>query len=335
MAAPSLSVLLPARDAAAFLGEALASVLAQDFADFELVAVDDGSRDGTRALLEEAARRDPRVRVVAGEGRGIARALNLGLEHCRSPLVARMDADDVSLPGRFARQVAALRARPELTAVGCRVEIFPGEGKSAGLRSYEAWLNGIETEEQVRRECFVESPLVHPAAMVRTAALREVGGWQDAGWPEDYALWLELLARGHRLANVPEVLLRWRDGAHRLTRTDPAYALSAHLRLKARYLARCRIAGGRCVLWGAGKTGRALTRALAAEGVRVERYVDIDPAKIGRPLHGAPVIAPDELRGYEGVHLVAAVGAKGARALIRAHLEARGWREVEQFTCVG
>ncbi len=121
VAAPPLSVLLPARDAAPWVAEAVDSVLRQTFGDFELVAVDDASTDGTGALLAEAARHDRRVRVVHGRGQGIVAALDRGLAECRAPLVARMDADDVSLPQRFAKQLEVLRDSSRLAAVGSQV----------------------------------------------------------------------------------------------------------------------------------------------------------------------------------------------------------------------
>ena len=335
MTTPTISVLLPARDAEAWLDEALRSIEQQTFGDFELVAVDDASTDRTGAILAQAARRDPRVRVVAGPGTGICGALNAGLAACRGRYLARMDADDLALPRRLELQHAALEARPELAAVGSRVECFPREGLSPGFLAYEGWLNSLVEPWELLRDRLVESPLVHPSAMLRVEPLRRLGGWSSQGWPEDYALWLSLFETGHSLANVPEVLLRWRDRGDRLTRTHPDYASGAHVRLKAHHLARGALREGRCILWGAGKTGRAFYRALGERGVRVELFVDIDPRKIGRTLHGAPVVSPDRLPDYSGVHLVAAVGARGARALIRAHLEGRGWREVEQFSCVG
>jgi glycosyltransferase involved in cell wall biosynthesis len=332
---PAVSVLLPARNAREHLEEAVRSVLAQSFRDLELVAVDDASTDGTAELLARLATEDARVRVVRGEGRGIAAALTVGLAECRAPLIARMDADDVCLPQRLERQKEALAADPALSGVGSQVEIFPRESMSDGLKAYEAWLNSLTSPEAVMRERLVESPLVHPAAMVRAEALRAVGGWRAEGWPEDWALWLRLLGAGHRLSNVPQVLLRWRDRPERLTRTHADYTPESHLRLKAFHLAQGPLRSGRCILWGAGKTGRALRRELRVLGIEIERFVDIDPRKIGRPLHGAPVVSPDRLGSFAGTHLVAAVGAKGARALIRQAMREKGWLEVEQFTFVG
>ncbi len=332
---PAVSVLLPARNAQEYLEDAVSSVLGQNFADFELIAVDDGSSDATPAILARLAQQDKRVQVVRGPGKGIAAALNAGLAHCRAPLVARMDADDLALPQRLQAQVAALQDDPRLAAVGSQVEIFPRETMSDGLRGYEAWLNSLTDPETIVRERLVESPLVHPAATLRREALEQVGGWRSEGWPEDYALWLQLLERGHRLSNVAEVLLRWRDRPDRLTRTHADYSPRSHVRLKAAHLARTALKGGRCILWGAGKTGRAFSRALAELGIRIELFIDIDPRKIGKTVHGARVISPAELGPFEGVPLVAAVGAKGARQLIREALWAKGWLEVDQFTVAG
>src|SRR5262245_50060119 len=108
---------MPVRDAGATLGEAMDSLLAQTFRDFEIVAVDDGSTDDSRARLEAYAARDARVRVLAGPAQGLVAALERGRAACRAPLIARMDADDVAAPERLARQVALLEARPELGLV--------------------------------------------------------------------------------------------------------------------------------------------------------------------------------------------------------------------------
>ncbi len=330
---PAVSVLLPARDAAPTLPAALGSLLRQSFTDLEIVLVDDGSSDATAAFLREIAPHEPRLRVLEGPGRGIVAALELGRAACRAPLIARMDADDVAHPRRLERQVAALAAEPTLAGVGCAVTIFPPPME--GMRLYARWLAGLVSPEQIHRERFVESPLVHPAVLLRAGPLAAAGGWVERGVPEDYDLWLTMLARGERLANLPARLLFWRDHPGRLTRTDPRYGKRAHLALKARHLAAGPLAGSaRCGIWGAGRTGTALARALEPHGIRPAFFVDVDRNKIGRRRREAPILAPDALPPPGATPLLVAVAFRGARALVRAHLDERGWREGVDYLCV-
>jgi glycosyltransferase involved in cell wall biosynthesis len=332
---PRVAVLLPARDAAATLHAAAVSVLRQTWRDLALVAVDDGSRDGTGALLRRLAERDRRVVVVAGPGEGIARALNRGLARCDAEIVVRMDADDVSHPRRVERQVAALDADPSLAAVGSRVRLFPRREVAGGMRRYAGWLNGLVTPELVARDLLVESPLVHPAAALRREPLEAAGGWRDGDFPEDYDLWLRLAEAGWRLGNVAAVLLDWRESAGRLTRADASYAIPRHMALKAAWLARGPLAGRRVVaIWGAGETGRAFARALAGEGIGAALFLEVDPRKIGRRVGGTPVVSYEEAERARGLPLLVAVGAPGARELIREELRRRGFEEVRDFRCV-
>jgi glycosyltransferase involved in cell wall biosynthesis len=332
---PRVQVLLPARDASRTVRAAVVSILRQTERDLGVVCVDDGSRDATGEILDALAARDRRVLVVRGRGEGIARALNLGLARCDAELVARMDADDVALPPRLALQRAALEADPALAAVGSRVALFPHAQVRAGMTRYAAWLNGLVTPALVERDLLVEAPLVHPAATIRRAALEAAGGWRDGPFPEDYDLWLRLAAAGGRLTNLPRTLLRWRESAGRLTRTDPRYALRRHVALKCAFLARQLLAGRREVaIWGAGETGRAFAAALAGEGVRVALFVEVDRKKVGRTLRGAPIVSYAEVGRARGLPLLVAVGAPGARELIRAELAKAGFREPDEFRCV-
>jgi cellulose synthase/poly-beta-1,6-N-acetylglucosamine synthase-like glycosyltransferase len=332
---PRVSVLLPARDAEATVRAAAASILRQSHRDLKLVAVDDGSRDGTAEVLHRLAERDPRLEIVRGPGEGIARALGRGLARCDAEVVARMDADDVAHPRRLEIQLAALASHRSLAAVGSRVRLFPRRSVAAGMQRYAAWLNGLVTPELVTRDLLVEAPLVHPAAAIRREALEGVGGWRDGDFPEDYDLWLRLSAKGYGLSNVPEVLLDWRESPTRLTRRDGRYALSRHLALKASFLASGPLAGRRAVaLWGAGETGRAFARALANHGVGVALFLDVDPRKFGRSVAGAPVLPYTEARRARGLPLFVAVGAAGARELIRAELARQGFEELIDYRCV-
>jgi hypothetical protein len=332
---PRVSVLLPVRNAARTVRAAVVSILRQTERDLGVVCVDDGSDDATPAILEALAARDRRVSIVRAPREGIARALNRGLASCDAELVARMDADDLAHPARLAAQREALAADPALAAVGARVSLFPRAAVRAGMARYAAWLNGLVTPELVARDLLVEAPLVHPAAVVRRSALAAAGGWREGPFPEDYDLWLRLSAAGGRLTNLPRTLLSWRESPGRLTRTDPRYGLDRHVALKCAYLARGALAGRTEVaVWGAGDTGRAFARALDAEGIRVALFLEVDRKKIGRTVRGAPVVSYEELHRARGLPLLVAVGAPGARDLIRAELARAGFREPDDFRCV-
>lgn len=328
---PIVSVLLPYRNAEETLEEALASVLQERSIELELIALDDGSTDAGPEIVERFRRADPRVIPESAPSGGIARALNRALSIARGSFIARMDADDISLPGRLERQAEALAEDPRLAVIGAQVELFPEGAAGEGMQRYIAWQNAILTPEDHAREIFVEAPLCHPSVMIRRAPLDDVGGFREGPWPEDYDLWLRLDARGHQFAKVPETLFRWRQRKASATFSDPRYSLTRFTETRAFYLAPRLLARGRPIaVWGAGKTGRRLARELASRGARPELFIDIDPRKIGRTAQGAPIEPPEALVLGRNT-IVVAVGARGARELIRAHLRAAGFREGMDF----
>jgi glycosyltransferase involved in cell wall biosynthesis len=327
-------VLLPVRDAAGTLRACLRSLAAQTLADYELLAVDDGSRDGSLELLRRAADRDSRLRVIAGEARGLVSALNIGLFAARAPLLARMDADDLARSDRLRLQAARLETEGDLVVLGCGVELRGG-GNNAGMRRYVEWSNGLLDHEAIARDLFVESPFVHPSVMARTEALRALGGYRDFDGPEDYDLWLRAHTAGLRFAKLEERLLVWRDSPARLTRRDPRYRADRFLALKVASLVRGPLAGRPdVVIWGAGPIGKSWARALRSRGYVVRAFVEVDPAKIGQRVHGAPVVPVEEAPLLHGPLHVAAVGQPGARARIRAEAERLGLVEGRDLVAV-
>ncbi|HEY2386689.1 MAG TPA: glycosyltransferase [Candidatus Binatia bacterium] len=330
-AQPAISILLPARNAAATLDACWRSILRQREPDWECVLVDDGSEDDTLARARLHARDDARLVVVATPSRGIVAALEAGLARCRGALVARMDADDVMHRDRLRAQRTLLGARPELAAVGCRVRIFPRAGMRSGLRAYERWLNGIASPADLRAEAYVECPVAHPTLMIRRAVLADLG-YRACPWPEDYDLVLRLLARGGDIAVLPRRLLAWRNDPSRLTWRDARYGLDRFTLCKAAFLAQGFLAtSDRYVLWGYGETGRALRRALAEHGKRPSHIVELHAGRLGNVIHGAPVIHPEALVLARHRPLVASVAGPVPRDEIRRALAARGYCELRDF----
>ena len=268
-----ISVVLTARDAAETLEEAVASVLCQSYHDFEVMLVDNGSRDETREQMQVIARDDPRVSVLATDGTHVE-AHQLGIEAARGELIARMDADDVCHADRFARQVEMLDADASLSGCVCGVRVKSrGREVGEGFLKYVEWLNGLLTPDDIARERFVESPVVHPASMVRREALMEIGGYREVDWAEDYDVWLRFLDAGHRIGMVPEVLFDWYDSDSRLTRTHGRYSQENFLRAKAHYLAKLpAVQAGGVAICGAGPIGKRIGRLLIDEDVRVRAF---------------------------------------------------------------
>ena len=333
MPSPLVSVLLPVRDEEPYLDEALTSLSAQTFGDFEAIVVDDGSVDGSAEIALAHARGDRRFRVLRRQRAGIVGALTNGLAHAIGAFVAGMDGDDVALPTRLELQLDALRD-DGLDACGGGVEYFPEADVRDGARRYERWINGLVTPESARRDVFVECPLPHPTIVVRRDALLSAGGYRACGWPEDYDLVLRLWLRGACFRNVDQTVLRWREHPTRASRSDAAYSLGAFVRCKVHYLRAGLLDGRDVVVWGAGPVGKAFAKEFARQGCQVTAFVDVDPRKIGHTVAGAPVVSVDEAPAFRDAFAIGAVSGVEGRTRVRELVASEGRRDGVDFVAV-
>jgi glycosyltransferase involved in cell wall biosynthesis len=314
---PLVTVLLPLYQHGYSVGAALASIQAQSVGDMAIFVLDDGSSDEGPARVAAAATLDERIRLFRFPHRGIVATLSEGLAAVQSPFVARMDADDLAAPLRLERQLEMLNLAPEMAAVDCQVEIAHSEVTGAGMRQYVKWVNSLTEWTVLRDALFEESPLVHPAALMRTDAVRAVGGYVEGDGPEDYSLWLRLVGGGWRLGKVAERLFTWADPPDRLTRNDPRCSLNAIMDLKVRMLPELlpEVRDG-VQVWGAGPTGRRLMKRLRSAGIEVMRIYDIDPNLIGKELHGAPIFSLYDFPAHSSPICLVALGQRKAKALV-------------------
>ncbi len=339
MTAPLVSVLMPVYNAADTLPETLQSIRDQTFDSFEIIAVDDGSEDGSLGLLENWYLREARLIISSQPHRGLIDTLNTGLSLCRGEYIARMDADDLMHPDRLKKQVALLSSRADVSVASCLVETIAEGSVGEGMRIYETWLNGLIHHQDINREIFIESPIAHPSAMVRREELLALAGYRECGWPEDYDLWLRYSAAGKRFEKVPEVLLYWRDHDQRATRTDSRYSVENFIKAKAHFLANGLLRDyEELIIWGAGQTGRRLSKHLIGSDRPPRVFIDINEDKIGSTLRGIPVSSPDTLAdiwaGFRHPVLLVAVASRGARQLIRERLLSLDIMEGVDFFCV-
>ncbi len=331
---PLISVILPVYNGAAYLAEALESLTGQTESDFECIAVDDGSTDATPDILTAHSRRDPRLRVETLPHRGIVAALNHGLARARGDLIARMDADDRCHPMRLALQKDFLARHPEVGLVASRAVHGGDEPTQRGYALYTDWSNTLLSHEEMFLNRFVESPLVHPTVMFRASVAARHGGYRDGAFAEDYELWLRWFEAGVRMEKLPRNLLVWRDHGDRISRLDQRYARDGFFACKAAFLARwlhAELGGRQLVVWGAGRKTRKRMAPLTEQGVEVHALVDIDPAKIGRVIQGRPVWPKERLPEPGEAFVLPFVAKRGARELIRAYLESRGYELGRDF----
>jgi glycosyltransferase involved in cell wall biosynthesis len=228
MPQPLISVVMPMFNARWYVAEAVESILSQTLGDFELLALDDGSTDDTADLVEQIAKRDSRVNVIRLSNRGGTATMNAGVERAAGEFIARFDADDVSLPQRFEKQIAFLRANQGFVAVGSAVLIIDAEGRP--LRR-AVWPTTHEASDHALMNGDNDGGLPHPAAMIRAAVMRQVGGYREKfSVSQDKDLWLRLGEIG-QLANLPEVLVHYRThgtatGATKAAAQRDAYVIA-------------------------------------------------------------------------------------------------------------
>lgn len=202
---PAVSVILSVRNGGSDLPQAIATILAQTFTDFELIAIDNGSTDETAEYLDGIE--DPRVRVYHQADAGLAAALNRGISLARGRYIARQDHDDWALPTRIEQQVKFLDAHPDHALIGTRAEIWAADKPTGRFHDHPT------EDEALRFELLFNNPFVHSSVMMRKSALDEVGGYTTDPArqpPEDYELWSRI-ARKFRVANLPERLTIYRE----------------------------------------------------------------------------------------------------------------------------
>jgi glycosyltransferase involved in cell wall biosynthesis len=202
---PAISVLMPVYNAERYVAEAVESILKQTFTDFEFLIINDGSTDRSRQILQRYAEQDSRIRLICRENRGLVATLNEMIDLARAPLLARMDADDVSYPERFAKQLEFIKKNQDVVCVGGMFELIDEKGR------FLTRLHPPERDPEIQQLMLKgHTAICHPCAMMRTSIVRRVGGY-DLTVPcaEDLDLWLRLGESG-RLANMPDYLLKYR-----------------------------------------------------------------------------------------------------------------------------
>ena len=225
--APRISVIMPAYNAARFIGKAVDGILAQTYGDFELIVVDDGSSDDTVAVLQGYD--DERLRIMVNEtNQGIVYALNKGIGAARGEFIARQDADDFSMPNRFEKQIAYMQDNPQCALLGARNKTMDIHGHELKSPPPQNKTCAVTLDDLLVRNCLAP----HGAIMIRKSALDDVGLYSPAfDRAEDYELWMRI-SRKYPAAKLPDILYVLRIHDKQISHIDPAWQALADLLAK-------------------------------------------------------------------------------------------------------
>lgn len=327
---PGVSVILPFYNMATSLDAAIASIADQSFTEWELLLIDNASSDESTVIAKRWVANDDRIRVIQELNIGIAKALNTGLAHAQGRHIARMDADDISHPERFAKQVAYLDAHPEIDALGTQTTFNTTVERSSGMRWFTKWQNAILTPHDHYVKRFVDAPLAHPTVMFRRELVEQHGGYDTGPLPEDHELWLRWMDAGVRFAKLPEELLTWNDHAQRLSRTHANYSVDAFFTTKVKWLAKWlkrKLNNRPVIIAGTSMMCRERARMLEAEGITVHAFTDVK----SRVVPGYAFIPHGGLPASGKAFIVSFISQRGTGDRIAEFLVSRGMVEGEDF----
>ena len=327
-----VSVIIPYFNAEKTLERAVLSMLEQSFRNFELILVNNNSSDKSEEIAQKLAQTDSRIVLLNEPKQGVTFAANTGNSAAQEQYIARMDADDYSLPERLEKQVDFLNHHPNIGVVSCLVKHVSHRENTRGLETFVKWVNTIQTPEQIELNRFIETPIINPSVMFRKSLIEKHGEYLHGDFPEDYELWLRWLGNGVKMEKIPEVLFHWYDSDTRLTRADKRYSTDAFYQTKTLHLAKWLQQQGHYYvwIWGAGRVSRKRALLIMEQGIFVEGFIDVK----AREFSDGCCIAYHQFNWHIPTFILSYVANRGAREKIRRFMLEKGKKEGLDFLLV-
>ena len=308
---------MPVKNAGTYLKPCLDSILAQTYSEWELVAVNDGSTDGSETVLEEYAREHDNINVVNSDGAGIVPALQMAYKLSKGGMIHRMDADDLMPANKLELMAEAIA---EGSVVTGKVSYFCDEREvGEGFQKYTSWLNGLMGSGSFWRDIYKECPLPSSAWLMHRSDFELVGGFDSDLMPEDYDLAFRILKHKLKVIRLNELVHHWRDSETRTSRNEEQYFPIAYLPLKVHYfieLHKDESIG--LVLWGAGKKGKLVAKELLERKI-VFTWVTNNEKKIGKDIYGV-ILRSDNEQGLANAQIIISLSSPAEKAEVQTRL---------------
>lgn len=328
-----ISIIMPIRNASSFLNDCIDSILAQTHTDWELLAVNDYSVDNTLDILNDYAKKDNRIAVLANDGYGIIEALQTGYRASKGNFITRMDADDNMPPTKLEILCKALENSPKNSIVTGYVQYISESIVESGFKRYENWLNKLVDTNSYYTEIYKECVIASPAWLIDRSTFETCGGFEGNDYPEDYDLVFRLYKNHVNVVGVKEIVHIWRDHPKRASRTDPHYTDSSFIDLKTKYFAELDYDSKKqLIIWGAGKKGKKIANILRRKDIEF-KWITSNENKIGHNINGLTVEAQSKhlKSGKTTKQFVIAIAGPGEQTEIKFELDKIDNKEVFWF----
>lgn len=317
---------MPVKNAGNFLEECLLSVISQTYPHWELIAVDDHSRDNSMEILEKYSKRDKRIRYLKNPSTGIIPALRTAYEVSNGEYIHRMDADDIMPKAKLETLLHILKIEGEGTVATGKVKYFSDAGISEGYRKYEAWINKLCESNTHWQEIYKECVVASPCWMVHRSDFEKCGAFNSDLYPEDYDLVFRFYKNRLKIVASKEVLHMWRDHAERSSRNLKHYAAQSFYELKLKYFLQLEYRPEKKLLiWGAGKKGKRLAKLLKQKNI-VFQWASNNPNKHGKEIYEKILYDIEEALKTEA-QIIVSVAQKNAKSEIKTCLKNTGLTE--------
>lgn len=326
-----ISIVMPVKNASAYLSDCLESILLQSEKNWELLALDDGSEDNSFEILSTFSERDVRIHCFKNDGDGIISSLQKAYSKSKGEFIHRMDADDLMPKNKLSLLKKVLTNAGKGHVATGKVNYFSSEGISEGYFKYQEWLNGLIDSETHWEELFKECVIASPAWMIHRSDFDLVGAFNSTIYPEDYDLVFRFFEHNIKVVACKEIIHLWRDHAARTSRNHIHYQQNSFLELKLHYFLKLIAKPNKqIVLWGAGRKGKIMAKLLKEQNKTFE-WVSDNPNKIGQDIYKQVMQSYEKIVTHKNPQIIITVAQRNAKNEIITFLSKQGLVEGVNF----
>lgn len=324
-----ISIIMPVYNGETYLAESIESILNQTYVNYEFLIINDGSTDNSMAIISEYARKDDRIVIISRENKGLVASLNEGIALAKGKYIARMDADDISLPHRMEKQWCYLRENPDVDILGSYLEII-GDIDEVRKENYIKVFNCSLTVNNVEEKMLEGCAIPHPSAMINKRLFNHLQYRDTYKCAEDYDLWMRALKQGFKIRKLEQVLLKYRvhTASKSYNEKKNMHQFFDVVNIKLDYIEGKYISQTvKVIIWGASNAGLIVNHVLKTRDY-YEIVGFIDKYKSG-VIEGLNIYKPDQLEDLDFDYIF--IASNPGKEEIIGFLKAKGMNLGENF----